>query len=133
MSSEARRTAAVRARGFPVGRCSWVSPRPRGRGDPEPLAQGSAAEACRLPPRACDVADLTRVRWQSPRARQVRRLTRARPPCPLAFVEQNYCESRYHFLHSADGEGCAHMLVEYSTSRGFRSEVDMFVAQAVLQ
>lgn len=50
---------------------------------------------------------------------------------PLA--EQNYCESRYHFLHSADGEGCANMLVEYSTSRGFRSEVDMFVAQAVLQ
>ena len=48
-------------------------------------------------------------------------------------AEQNYCESRYHFLHSADGEGCAHMLVEYSTSRGFRSEVDMFVAQAVLQ
>ncbi|KAF1607754.1 UNVERIFIED_CONTAM: hypothetical protein FQV15_0001045, partial [Eudyptes pachyrhynchus] len=25
------------------------------------------------------------------------------------------------------------MLVEYSTARGFRSEVDMFVAQAVLQ
>lgn len=49
------------------------------------------------------------------------------------FAEQNYCESRYHFLHSADGEGCANMLVEYSTSRGFRSEVDMFVAQAVLQ
>ena len=51
------------------------------------------------------------------------------PPPP----EQNYCESRYHFLHSSDGEGCANMLVEYSTSRGFRSEVDMFVAQAVLQ
>nr|XP_017511861.1 Golgi to ER traffic protein 4 homolog isoform X2 [Manis javanica] len=49
------------------------------------------------------------------------------------WKEQNYCESRYHFLHSADGEGCAHMLVEYSTARGFRSEVDMFVAQAVLQ
>ncbi|XP_036993760.2 Golgi to ER traffic protein 4 homolog [Artibeus jamaicensis] len=47
--------------------------------------------------------------------------------------EQNYCESRYHFLHSTDGEGCANMLVEYSTARGFRSEVDMFVAQAVLQ
>ncbi|KAI2544717.1 guided entry of tail-anchored proteins factor 4, partial [Homo sapiens] len=44
------------------------------------------------------------------------------------WKEQNYCESRYHFLHSADGEGCANMLVEYSTSRGFRSEVDMFVA-----
>ncbi|KAM9208408.1 Golgi to ER traffic protein 4 homolog isoform 2-T2 [Dugong dugon] len=49
------------------------------------------------------------------------------------WKEQNYCESRYHFLHSADGEGCANMLVEYSTSRGFCSEVDMFVAQAVLQ
>ncbi|NIG58059.1 Golgi to ER traffic protein [Pontoporia blainvillei] len=48
-------------------------------------------------------------------------------------TEQNYCESRYHFLHSSDGEGCANMLVEYSTARGFRSEVDMFVAQAVLQ
>ncbi|XP_072799600.1 Golgi to ER traffic protein 4 homolog isoform X2 [Vicugna pacos] len=49
------------------------------------------------------------------------------------WKEQNYCESRYHFLHSSDGEGCANMLVEYATSRGFRSEVDMFVAQAVLQ
>uniref|UniRef100_A0A669CIH8 Golgi to ER traffic protein 4 homolog n=2 Tax=Oreochromis TaxID=8139 RepID=A0A669CIH8_ORENI len=49
------------------------------------------------------------------------------------WKEQNYSESRYHFLHSSDGEGCAHMLVEYSASRGFRSEVDMFVAQAVLQ
>jgi len=47
--------------------------------------------------------------------------------------EQNYSESRYHFLHSSDGEGCAKMLVEYSSSQGFRSEVDMFVAQAVLQ
>ncbi|EMP30630.1 Golgi to ER traffic protein 4 like protein [Chelonia mydas] len=49
------------------------------------------------------------------------------------WKEQNYCESRYHFLHSMDGEGCANMLVEYSSSRGYRSEVDMFVAQAVLQ
>ncbi|XP_061912131.1 Golgi to ER traffic protein 4 homolog isoform X1 [Entelurus aequoreus] len=49
------------------------------------------------------------------------------------WKEQNYSESRYHFLHSSDGEGCAQMLVEYSSSRGFRSEVDMFVAQAVLQ
>ncbi|XP_038847111.1 Golgi to ER traffic protein 4 homolog isoform X2 [Salvelinus namaycush] len=48
-------------------------------------------------------------------------------------LEQNYSESRYHFLHSSDGEGCAQMLVEYSAQRGFRSEVDMFVAQAVLQ
>lgn len=51
----------------------------------------------------------------------------------LRVLEQNYSESRYHFLHSSDGEGCAQMLVEYSASRGFHSEVDMFVAQAVLQ
>ncbi|XP_060718365.1 Golgi to ER traffic protein 4 homolog [Tachysurus vachellii] len=49
------------------------------------------------------------------------------------WKEQNYSESRYHFLHSSDGEGCAQMLVEYSSTRGYRSEVDMFVAQAVLQ
>ncbi|XP_043567269.1 Golgi to ER traffic protein 4 homolog [Chiloscyllium plagiosum] len=49
------------------------------------------------------------------------------------WKEQNYSESRYHFLHSADGEGCANMLVEYSASKGYRNEVDMFVAQAVLQ
>ncbi|KAI4871922.1 hypothetical protein NFI96_021138 [Prochilodus magdalenae] len=49
------------------------------------------------------------------------------------WKEQNYSESRYHFLRSSDGEGCAQMLVEYSAARGFRSEVDMFVAQAVLQ
>lgn len=55
-------------------------------------------------------------------------------PTPRAPpAEQNYGESRYHFLHSSDGEGCANMLVEYSTARGFRSEADMFVAQAVLQ
>lgn len=51
----------------------------------------------------------------------------------LCVEEQNYNESRYHFLHSSDGEGCAQMLVDYSASRGFHSEVDMFVAQAVLQ
>ncbi|XP_048101488.1 LOW QUALITY PROTEIN: Golgi to ER traffic protein 4 homolog [Alosa alosa] len=49
------------------------------------------------------------------------------------WKEQNYSESRYHFLHSCDGEGCALMLVEYSATMGYRSEVDMFVAQAVLQ
>ncbi|KAF2976698.1 hypothetical protein EK904_009225 [Melospiza melodia maxima] len=41
------------------------------------------------------------------------------------WKEQNYSESRYHFLHSTDGEGCANMLVEYSSSRGYRSEVDI--------
>lgn len=77
----------------------------------------------------------------APRAHPRRLCAGAAGPCahsahgpPRALpAEQNYCESRYHFLHSRDGEGCANMLVEYSTARGFRSEVDMFVAQAVLQ
>ncbi|XP_063073180.1 Golgi to ER traffic protein 4 homolog [Engraulis encrasicolus] len=61
----------------------------------------------------------------SPRLHQLLALT--------LWKEQNYSESRYHFLRSADGEGCALMLVEYSATLGYRSEVDMFVAQAVLQ
>ncbi|KAI2658673.1 hypothetical protein H4Q32_016787 [Labeo rohita] len=52
---------------------------------------------------------------------------------PAAGAHIVESESRYHFLHSSDGEGCAQMLVEYSSARGFHGEVDMFVAQAVLQ
>uniref|UniRef100_UPI00358E91A2 Golgi to ER traffic protein 4 homolog n=1 Tax=Myxine glutinosa TaxID=7769 RepID=UPI00358E91A2 len=52
--------------------------------------------------------------------------------CTL-WREQNYSESRYHFLHADDGEACALMLVEYSTRRGYPGEADLFVAQAVLQ
>ncbi|KAI0236219.1 Golgi to ER traffic protein 4-like [Lamellibrachia satsuma] len=47
--------------------------------------------------------------------------------------EKNYAQSRYHFLHSSDGEGCAAMLIEYQVTSGFQSEVDLFIAQAVLQ
>ncbi|KAK2187110.1 hypothetical protein NP493_179g04051 [Ridgeia piscesae] len=47
--------------------------------------------------------------------------------------EKNYAQSRYHFLHSSDGEGCAAMLIEYQVTAGFQSEIDMFIAQAVLQ
>ena len=49
------------------------------------------------------------------------------------LVEKNYSQSRYHFLHSQDGEGCGTMLVEYHITAGYPSEVDLFVAQAVLQ
>ncbi|XP_070580520.1 Golgi to ER traffic protein 4 homolog [Ptychodera flava] len=49
------------------------------------------------------------------------------------WKEKNYCESRYHFIHSYDGKACASMLVEYATAKGYPSEVDMFVTQAVLQ
>ncbi|XP_077980529.1 Golgi to ER traffic protein 4 homolog [Glandiceps talaboti] len=51
----------------------------------------------------------------------------------IFWQEKNYRESRYHFLHSSDGEACATMLVEFSTVKGIRNEEDLFVAQTVLQ
>jgi hypothetical protein len=49
------------------------------------------------------------------------------------WQESDYAQSRYHFVRSTDGEGCAAMLIEYHIVRGFPSEVDLFIAQAVLQ
>eukprot|EP00090_Calanus_glacialis_P045641 TRINITY_DN8607_c0_g1_i1.p1 TRINITY_DN8607_c0_g1~~TRINITY_DN8607_c0_g1_i1.p1 ORF type:complete len:336 (-),score=102.85 TRINITY_DN8607_c0_g1_i1:173-1180(-) len=49
------------------------------------------------------------------------------------WQNKQYPESRQHFLQSWDGAGCGHMLVEYHQARGFNSEVDMFIAQTVLQ
>jgi len=46
---------------------------------------------------------------------------------------KKYPEARQHFLHSGDGEGCGSMLVEFHTSRGFNSEMDLFITQTVLQ
>lgn len=46
---------------------------------------------------------------------------------------KQYTEARQHFLHSQDGEGCGSMLVEYHLSRGYPSELDLFIAQTVLQ
>ncbi|XP_066291534.1 Golgi to ER traffic protein 4 homolog [Branchiostoma lanceolatum] len=54
----------------------------------------------------------------------------------LALVfwkEKNYIQSRYHFLHCSDGQGCATMLIELSLQQGFPSEVDLFIAQTVFQ
>ncbi|KAK3579538.1 hypothetical protein CHS0354_028370 [Potamilus streckersoni] len=51
----------------------------------------------------------------------------------LFWQEKNYVQARYHFLHSSDGKNFAAMLIEYHTSQGFTSEVDLFIAQAVLQ
>jgi hypothetical protein len=49
------------------------------------------------------------------------------------WKEQNYPLSRYHYLHSLDGDGCAAMLVEYHVNKGYPREVDLFIAQVVLQ
>ncbi|KAK3090317.1 hypothetical protein FSP39_010901 [Pinctada imbricata] len=64
--------------------------------------------------------------------------TRGHPELHKAFGtffwrEKNYIQARYHFLHSTDGRSCATMLIEYHTNFGYPSEVDLFIAQAVLQ
>ena len=41
--------------------------------------------------------------------------------------------SRYHFLHSNDGELFSQMLIDMHMNFGLPSEYDLFLAQAVLQ
>lgn len=45
--------------------------------------------------------------------------------------EQNFEHSRYHYLLSKDGVGCAKILIHLST-KAFNSEVDMVICQVVL-
>ncbi|CAG5125253.1 unnamed protein product [Candidula unifasciata] len=51
----------------------------------------------------------------------------------IFWHERNYPQARYHYIHSTDGEGCARMLLEFHTTQGYPSEVDLFITQAVLQ
>ncbi|CAG2106028.1 unnamed protein product [Medioppia subpectinata] len=52
----------------------------------------------------------------------------------VLWREKNFLESRQHFVHSSDsGVDCALMLVEYQTTLGYPSEVDLFIGQFVLQ
>ncbi|XP_041362728.1 Golgi to ER traffic protein 4 homolog [Gigantopelta aegis] len=51
----------------------------------------------------------------------------------LFWQEKNYVQARYHLIHSTDGKLCASMLIEYHITKGYPSEVDLFIAQAVLQ
>jgi len=51
----------------------------------------------------------------------------------LLWEEKDYGSARYHFLRSEDGRGCASLLIELHLSRGYPSEVDLFLTQAVLQ
>ncbi|XP_045497283.1 Golgi to ER traffic protein 4 homolog [Colias croceus] len=47
--------------------------------------------------------------------------------------EKKYTSAHRHFLHSSDGATYATMLIELHTTKGLNSEIDMFIAQAVLQ
>ncbi|XP_033108079.1 Golgi to ER traffic protein 4 homolog [Anneissia japonica] len=51
----------------------------------------------------------------------------------IFWNEKSYALSRYHFVHSMDGKQCATMLVEFHTTQGYPSEVDMFITQVVFQ
>ena len=41
--------------------------------------------------------------------------------------------ARHHYLLCRDGALCGRVLIKISTQRGLKSEVDLFIAQAVLQ
>ncbi|XP_011304857.1 Golgi to ER traffic protein 4 homolog [Fopius arisanus] len=49
------------------------------------------------------------------------------------WQEKNYTLAKQHFIYSNDGAGCAAMLVELHQQRGYSNEVDLFIAQVVLQ
>ncbi|EGI70460.1 PREDICTED: Golgi to ER traffic protein 4 homolog [Acromyrmex echinatior] len=51
----------------------------------------------------------------------------------IFWREKNYILARQHFIYSRDGSGCAAMLVELHEQRGYMNEIDLFIAQAVLQ
>ncbi|XP_054159210.1 Golgi to ER traffic protein 4 homolog [Oppia nitens] len=52
----------------------------------------------------------------------------------VLWREKNFVESRQHFVHSSDsGIECSEMLIEFQTTLGYPSEVDLFIAQFVLQ
>lgn len=47
--------------------------------------------------------------------------------------EKNYIAAHRHFLHSSNGGVYAEKLIELHTNNGLKSEIDLFIAQAVLQ
>ncbi|XP_050295515.1 Golgi to ER traffic protein 4 homolog [Anthonomus grandis grandis] len=51
----------------------------------------------------------------------------------IYWDELNYVQARHHYVLSEDGKSCGKLLIEFQLTKGFKSEVDLFVAQAVLQ
>lgn len=51
----------------------------------------------------------------------------------IMWNEDNLAQARHHFLLSKDGNGCGHMLIQLSQTKGFPNEIDLFIAQVILQ
>lgn len=51
----------------------------------------------------------------------------------IMWNEGNIDQAHNHFIFSRDGVGFGQMLVQLSTTKGFPSEVDLFIVQVVLQ
>ncbi|XP_052866227.1 Golgi to ER traffic protein 4 homolog [Anopheles cruzii] len=51
----------------------------------------------------------------------------------IMYNEDNIPQARYHMSLSRDGFSCAFLLIELSQTQGYEGEVDLFVAQMVLQ
>ncbi|ETN61032.1 golgi family to ER traffic protein 4 [Anopheles darlingi] len=51
----------------------------------------------------------------------------------IMYNENNLPQARYHYPLSRDGFSCAFLLIELSQAKGYAGEVDLFVAQMVLQ
>ena len=54
--------------------------------------------------------------------------------CNIVFVtEKTYEKATKHFLYAGIPDEYGHMLVEFATECGYPGEVELFIAQAVLQ
>lgn len=51
----------------------------------------------------------------------------------MFWRENNIVLARYHFLHSTDGHNFALMLIQVHREQGYANEIDLFIAQVVLQ
>ncbi|XP_058443480.1 Golgi to ER traffic protein 4 homolog [Malaya genurostris] len=51
----------------------------------------------------------------------------------IMWNEDNLTQARHHFLLSKDGISCGHMLIQLSQTKGVPSEMDLFIAQVILQ
>ncbi|XP_055696426.1 Golgi to ER traffic protein 4 homolog [Lutzomyia longipalpis] len=51
----------------------------------------------------------------------------------VMWFENNLEQAKHHFLLSKDGEELAQMLVQMSVRKAYRGEIDLIIAQAILQ